>query len=35
VRGVPPLELIRAMLSGRVTEFLDAQRDRYVVAIWR
>jgi len=33
VRSVPPLELIRAMLSGRVTEFLDAQRDRYVVAI--
>lgn len=33
VRSVPPVGLIRAMLDRRVPEFLDAQRDRYIIAI--
>lgn len=35
VRSVPVAGLLRAMAGGRVKEFLDARRDRYVIAIRR
>jgi hypothetical protein len=35
VRSVPVTDLLRAMLARRVPEFLDARRDRYVVAVRR
>src|SRR5262249_20951072 len=35
VRRVPLIGVLRAMAAGRVPEFLDGQRDRYVLAVRR
>jgi 4-amino-4-deoxy-L-arabinose transferase-like glycosyltransferase len=35
VRSVPVVGLLHAMASGRVTEFFDLRRDRYVLAVRR